>query len=244
MIYLYSGTPGSGKSLDVASDIMKKLRRGKNVIANFPIDLDIVRDKPLKRLFPKIFKNSVYKIGNFTYIDNSDLTPQKLVDYAKENHKKGREGQTLIVIDESPTIFNPREYQNKDRPLWIKFFQLHRHLGYNVILVAQNDRLIDRQIRAFVEYDCKHRKANNYGNIGFLFTILQLKLFVCVDYWYGVKEKCGIRFFTYKKLYSKLYDSYSAFDRDLNFTLQTDKKTPIVELGKVPALPERDPSSP
>lgn len=237
MIYLYSGTPGSGKSLDVAADIMRKLRRGQNVICNFPINLDLVRNKTSKRLFPKVFKNAEYKIGNFIYKDNSELNPQFLVDYAKENHKKGKEGQTLIVIDECATLFNPREYQLKDRPLWIKFFQLHRHLGYNVILIAQNDRLIDRQIRSFIEYDCKHRKANNYGNIGFIFTILHIKLFCAVDYWYGVRERCGIRFFTYRSLYSKLYDSYSAFDRDLNFTLATVKKTPLGELGRDPAPP-------
>ena len=39
MIYLYSGTPGSGKSYHAVVDIVKKLgRRDKNrVIANFPL---------------------------------------------------------------------------------------------------------------------------------------------------------------------------------------------------------------
>jgi zona occludens toxin (predicted ATPase) len=98
---------------------------------------------------------------------------------------------------------------------WIKFFQHHRKLGYNVILISQNDKLIDKQMRSFIEYDVKHRKANNYGAIGMIFTILQLKLFVAVEYWYGVREKCGVSFFTYRKIYSKLYDSYKMFDQEL-----------------------------
>ncbi|KNY25685.1 zonular occludens toxin domain-containing protein [Pseudobacteroides cellulosolvens] len=233
MIYLNSGTPGSGKSLNVARDIMFKLRRGHNVISNFPINLEIVKFKPIKNIILKIarlFKKEEkvkeklqgkleYKIGKFLYIDNSKLNPTLLVCFAKHNHKKGREGQTLLIIDECPVIFNPREYSRKDRPNWIKFFQLHRHLGYNVILIAQNDRLIDRQIRAFIEYNCKHRKINNFGTVGMIISLLQLKAFVVVTYWYGVNEKCGIQFFTFKKMYSNLYDSYSAFDRSLDFSL-------------------------
>lgn len=239
MIYLNSGTPGSGKSLNVARDIMRKLRRKMNVICNFPINLEIVAFKKSRyrvcnlidyanKLFKllhlkfRIKESLVYfrfehEIGEFVYMDNSEMKPQLLVEYAKENHKKGKEGQTLIVIDECPVIFNPREYDRKDRPLWIKFFQLHRHLGFNVILVAQNDRLIDRQIRAFIEYDCRHRKANNYRTMGMIFTLLRLKVFCVVTYWYGVREKCGVEFFLFKKVYSNLYDSYSAFDRTLNF---------------------------
>lgn len=233
MIYLNSGTPGSGKSLNVARDIMFKLRRGQNVICNFPINLELVKSKPIKNIILKIAKifkseNKVkellkgkfeYKIGKFLYIDNSKLNPTLLVCFAKHNHKKGKEGQTLVVIDECPVIFNPREYQRNDRPNWIKLFQLHRHLGYNVILVAQNDRLIDRQIRSFIEYNCKHRKINNFGAVGMIISLLQLKVFCVVTYWYGVNEKCGIEFFQYNKKYSDLYDSYSAFDRNLNFSL-------------------------
>ena len=43
MIYFYSGTPGSGKSLHVAQDIYQYLQRGKNVIANFDINEKAVK---------------------------------------------------------------------------------------------------------------------------------------------------------------------------------------------------------
>ena len=94
---------------------------------------------------------------------------------------------------------------------WIKFFQQHRKLGYNVILVAQNDRLIDRQIRVFVEYDVKHRKINNFGWVGIICTLFRIPLFIAVTYWYGVKEKIGSEFFVYKKKYGNFYDSYKVF---------------------------------
>jgi len=205
MIYFYSGTPGSGKSLNLARDICTKLRRGQDVICNFDINIDVVR-----KGFLGIFEFK--KLGKFVYRDTFEITVPFLIEHAKKNHIRGKEGQTLLIIDECAIIFNSRDVKRNDRMEWIKFFQQHRKLGYNIILVAQNDRLIDRQIRAFIEYDCKHRKANNYRFIGQIITIFGFKLFAVVTYWYGVREKCAVEFFLYKKMYSKIYDSFAMFD--------------------------------
>lgn len=225
MIYLYSGTPGSGKSLHTAKDIVRKLRRGHRVIANFQVNEEIIRSTPIKKILKRIISllhlkidlNGKFerKIGTFVYKDNPELTVKFLVKFAKENHKRGKEGQTLLIIDECSVLFNPREFTRKDRNTWIKFFQHHRKFGYNVILISQNDRLIDRQIRSFIEYDVKHRKANNYGSIGMLFSLIGVKLFVAVSYWYGVREKCGVEFFTFRKEYSRIYDSFAMFDDEM-----------------------------
>lgn len=43
MIYLYSGTPGSGKSLHVARVIRNTLLLNKPVLANIPINTDRIR---------------------------------------------------------------------------------------------------------------------------------------------------------------------------------------------------------
>lgn len=143
MITLYTGTPGSGKSLHVAKVILERLQIDKkNVIANFEVNQDVINKKR--------FMISNKNIGKFFYLDNSELTVNALVDYAKKNHVLGKEHQTLLVIDECQTFFNPREFQRKDRLDWNNFFSQHRKLGYEVILVTQNDRLIDRQIRALV----------------------------------------------------------------------------------------------
>lgn len=194
MIDLYSGTPGSGKSLHVARDIFIKLNVKKQcVIANFPINLELISKKSKDKFF---------------CFDNANLTVKALVDFAKENHVMGKEGQTLLVIDECQTFFNPREFARKDRLEWNNFFSQHRKLGYSVILVTQNDRLIDRQIRALIEYEIKHRKVNNF-KIG---KLLPIKTFACVSYWYGVREKLDVSFFFFRKKYSRLYDSYKMFE--------------------------------
>lgn len=198
MIYFYSGTPGSGKSLHVASDILFRLRNKKNVIANFDINIDVVRGKRKK-------------IGDFIYLDNSEITVNWLLNYALKNHKRGKEAQTLVVLDECQIFFNPREFTRKDRLEWITFLSQHRKYGYNFILISQNDRLVDKQIRAFFEYEVKHRKITNNGNIGFLLRIFG-QLFVAVEFWYGVKSRTNMTFFRYKRILGKMYDSYKMFN--------------------------------
>ncbi|HBI7095718.1 zonular occludens toxin domain-containing protein [Clostridium perfringens] len=201
MITLYTGTPGSGKSLHVAKVILERLQIDKkNVIANFEVNEEVINKKR--------FMISNKTMGKFYYLDNSKLTVDALVDYAKKNHILGKEHQTLLVIDECQTFFNPREFQRKDRLDWNNFFSQHRKLGYEVILVTQNDRLIDRQIRALVEYEIKHRKVNNFK----LGKLLPKATFVCVHYWYGVREKLKSTFFTYHKDLGNFYDSFKMFN--------------------------------
>lgn len=198
MIYLYSGTPGSGKSLHVARDIYYRLNLNKkypNVICNFPINLDMIKNKNAK----------------FVYLDNSELTVKNLLRYALDNHKIGIENQTLVVVDECQVIWNAREWQTgQNRMEWIKFFTQHRKLGYNFINIAQNDRMIDRQIRSLFEYEVKHRKVNNF-KIG---RFLPFATFASISYWYGMNERLGVEFFTYRKKWSKFYDSYGTFELD------------------------------
>ena len=45
MIYLYSGTPGSGKSLHQASDIYWDLKFNKPVVANYQINTSMLCKK-------------------------------------------------------------------------------------------------------------------------------------------------------------------------------------------------------
>jgi hypothetical protein len=207
MISLYSGTPGSGKSLHLARRVRDMLAiRKRAVIANFPVNMQLVTKKGKR------------KTGEFVYLKNSEITVQYLIDYANAHHRVGKEGQTLLVIDEAGIMFNARGFQAWDRMAWIEFFMTHRHFGYDVILVSQIDRMIDRQIRGFIEYEIKHRKANNFKFIGLLLTIFHIPLFVAITYWYGMRERIGSEFFRYRRMDSKLYDTMMLFGGDQHGT--------------------------
>lgn len=199
MIKLYSGTPGSGKSYHAAVDVYDRLRQGKPVISNTTYNMKYIQLKNREK---------------FTYIDNSDLTVDFLEKYAFENHKPGREGQTLLIIDECAVMFNSREYSRNDRMRWITFLQQHRKLGFNITLISQSDRMIDRQIRAFIEYDVKHRNAKNFHVFGFFLSLFfGGSLFTCVTYWYGIKERVNMEFLRYRRKIAKFYNTYQIFNK-------------------------------
>ena len=201
MIYLYSGTPGSGKSLHQASDIYWDLKFNKPVVANYNINTD-----------------SFHKKVPFIYLDNYSLNPRELVKISEayfQNHRF-KEGAIKLYIDECQILFNAREWNVKGRDEWLVFFTQHRKYGYDIYLVAQFDRMIDRQIRSLIEYEVIHRKVKNFGFWGGLLNILALGgLFVSVTLWYPLKERVGVDFFKINKKYLKLYDSYITFNKTL-----------------------------
>lgn len=202
MIYLYSGTPGSGKSLHTAKIILDDLRRGVPVICNFEINKGLVK----------------HGYENFTYIETFDLSPQWLMDFSKAHFadRKIKEDSITLIIDEAQMLFNPREWNQKDRVAWLKFFQVHRHYGYSVILVSQSDMMLDKQIRALIEYEQIHRKISNYGLRGYFLQLFFMAptLFCSVKYWYPMKLRIGSEFFRLHKKYYNLYDTYNDFSKN------------------------------
>lgn len=200
VLKLYSGTPGSGKSLDVARKIYHALRYGRPVIANFDINTSLI---------PKC-------CGTFISIDSYDLNPTVLRNYADVlfSKTKFKEDYILLVIDEAQILFNSRAWNSKGRDDWIRFFSNHRKYGYEIVLIAQFDKMLDRQIRSLLEYEYIHRKVSNFGTKGKIMSLCAGgNLFVCVKFWYPIKEKTDSEFFKAKKKYYQIYDTYNRFDK-------------------------------
>lgn len=224
MITFYSGTPGSGKSLHVASDILQSIKSGVNVIANFEVNEALFRGK---------------NRGSFLYISNGELmggikakdkTSGKpvtlsaidaLYGFALNFHTRNAKGQmkehqTLFILDEAQILFNSRTWQNTDRLEWVTFFTQHRKYGYDVIIISQMERLIDRQIRGCFEFEVNHKKMMHYKTLGaFLSMPFRGNLFIAVTHWYGIKGRDSVTgskwFFGRKRLYN-LYNSYKIFE--------------------------------
>ena len=162
MIDLYSGTPGSGKSLHVAEriDIYMSLRKSP-VIANFEFNAYMCNCKGN---------------GSFFYVSNNELKPRFLMNfsdrYRDQVGRRLKEDEILLVIDEAQIIFNSRNWGGKSRMDWISFFSQHRKFGYHIILVAQYDEMLDKQIRPLIEYEHKHRKVKNAGLAGTIMNLI------------------------------------------------------------------------
>ena len=203
MISVYTGTPGSGKSLHAAERIYYRIRRGDPVICNFNV------------VFPDRFKHK----DMFVYRDNQELTPDYLIDYARCYWGDGRvrEGKLLLMIDEAQLLFDCRSWKGYQRAAWTSFFTQHRKFGYDIVLMCQFIGMLDKQLRSIVEYEYIHRKVAAMGWRGWFLQTLLLSpnLFVAVKIWSPLGERLGADFFKYHKRYAKMYDTYTEFKAPL-----------------------------
>lgn len=201
MIELYSGTPGSGKSLHVAKIIRERLRMYNCVIiGNFYVNQNTVKKRK----------------GTYIYVDNSRLEPERLIKfairYARHKGRRLKEDELYLFIDEAQLLFNSRDWQLIKTSGWVSFYSQHRKLGFYIGLIAQFDRMLDRQIRSLVENEIKHRKVSRAGLFGKLLGFLTGdNLFIYIKIWYPMKQKVYSEFFLGTKKVYDLYDSYGLF---------------------------------
>lgn len=240
MIYLYEGTPGSGKSFHVTQRVYNLLKHTSvNIICNFPVDVERVFYTSLGYLKQQVTALTKYKFAkydkaaikpNFHYVDNSEMTVDFLIDFCERKHKfktvliDGKEelvcpeDQTLVIIDEAALLFNCRGWQDTTRQEWCNFFSQHRKYGFNIILVSQNERMLDRQIRYNIEVYVAHKNMKYFNWFAkFLSFLFGGSLFVCLYRWQGCKEIYKREVCRYNKRVAGIYNSYRRFaKRDAN----------------------------
>lgn len=197
MIRLFSGTPGSGKTLHAVHVMDWYNRRKRPVVANFPLTRKLLKN-------PDLF---------FELEDDNKTWPDFLTSFSKDyftcEGTKVKEGQILLVLDEAQLIFNTRDWAFNR--CWISFFTQHRKYGYDVIIICQYDRMIERQIRALFEYETKHLKVSNLGGLWGLILPLFIGRYRIYEKWYNQG----------KMLVSQSRASYSRRDMRLYDTFQT-----------------------
>lgn len=203
-LYFLTGVPGSGKSLDAAQEIKRRLKRGIPVVCNFEIN------------------PSTPGYENFHYWDNFSISPDKLtalsLEYLK-NHPDSKENTLLFVLDEAQLIFNTRSWNSKkdagggSRMAWIQWLSQHRHEKWCCYFLVQDTRMIDRQIRSLAEYEIKHRKLSNCGLAARILSLpFRGQLFVRITQYFGMKETLHTGFCIGRKSLYNLYNSYNKLE--------------------------------
>lgn len=210
MIEIYTGVPGSGKSLHAAADIRDALNKPRGcdrpVIANFAVNLGKVK-----------------RPDAFHYVANQDITPAYLCDFADEFWRNVDrpfgEDYLLLVLDECQIIFNSRNWMSRgtgkgdSRMDWLEFMSQHRKYGYRVVLIAQSSKMIDNQFRMLIDTETNHRKVSSMGAVGGLVGMLAGgRLFMRVRYLYP-NERLGMRFYLGRKRHMEMYDSYARLQK-------------------------------
>ena len=122
MLYLITGVPGSGKTLKMMSDLMRR-----DDLKNRPLYLDGIPD-----VNPQIIPNQPIPEG----------------ESMQTWHKWAPSG-AILVIDECQRVFRPRPSGSKV-PDYVAELETHRHRGIDIFLLTQHPRLIDVNVRSLI----------------------------------------------------------------------------------------------
>lgn len=189
MIQMFTGVPGSGKSCRASAEILRMLKGGKYVLANFDYDAS-----PWDDLFIRV---PDYPTAEHIYGILRDLP------------LKSKEHSYCLIIDEAQRCFNSRSWSERGRSAWLKFFSLSRHLSCDVILIAQQAQMVDKQIRACVQTEVRHMRVSAMGSVPFVISGFGLlPLCFWVESYFGTRIKVASGFFLPRKKYWERYDSY------------------------------------
>lgn len=199
-VELYTGTPGSGKSLHAVSLVRQYLNAGKLVIANFEIP-----------------ETAPCDLTGFVYVPNNLLTPElvvRLIDLWLSGGRPAKEGAALLVVDECSIIFNSRSWQSKARMPWLEFMSQSRKHLCRVLLIAQGAKMIDNQFRMLCDIEVQHYAVSSFGNMGWLLSLpFGGRLFWCVEMQFQAKERLGAYLFRGSRKDCAMYDTHALFVR-------------------------------
>lgn len=217
MIQTFTGTIGSGKSYHALEEIIQALSKDKYVVSNFPLN------------FTDGMRRNGYA-DKFMYVPDDFLMGEEGVAFLYQLQKRmdfyenGGEGSCLVIIDEAGNYFPPEDNSKYVTKLWKLFFTQSRKMGYDFILICQDDiSQINKTIRKVVEYKVVHRKANAV----FPFKLLPFTLFMYVTYWAQQRHKLSSSSSIYVKRFGALYDTSMMFgeiDNKFDFDLEELEK--------------------
>lgn len=170
-VYVHAGLPGSGKTLRILSIIEEILKTGKSYVYLFNFHLT---EEGVTYLTALAEKNNV---GFFLRSDRpADLHVQLERD-PKTNYVTLKsldivDGAT-IFIDEAQEFFRTRGMSKDPPPPFITMLETHRHSGYNIHFITQNQAFLDKEIRRicgeYIQYsrllNASYCRLEFYGGI-------------------------------------------------------------------------------
>lgn len=192
MISVYTGFPGSGKSLHAVERIYHNVKSQCYVCSN--IMLDAYKDNPYYIYHDFLWWQDVANVQQLAEQHISDKYP------------------LLFILDEAQVLFDSRQWSEKGRMPWNIFFSMHRHYKCNFILITQSIDNLDRRIRANVEYRYQHINVKHATRVThFLFGLFPDFIFLANRFYGSSKECIGSDWIVCRKKYTRLYNTY---DRD------------------------------
>jgi len=130
--YLVTGKKGNGKSLVCVGRIQDALRAGKKVATNLDITLE--------KLLPASSRATLVRVP-----DRLRRVDLELIGRGQPGIEEEKNG--LLVLDECASWLNAREYRDSDRAGFLDWLVHSRKLGWDVYFIAQDQSMVDKQLR-------------------------------------------------------------------------------------------------
>jgi len=200
MIIGFAGTPGSGKTYEAVTKILKNLMMGRVVYTN----IDGMSDPECQEMIK-------------SYCGLSDLAIFRQLRFLEpdqlEKFWMHLEPGCLVVLDEIHKVFSSREWQSEKNKQFGYWASTHRHSGFDVVLITQSMERVDAAVRSLLEWTYVFRKVNFFGGA-------VQKKYLC--YSYGGDDTSGKPLQTGTRTYNPLvflcYKSYVSKDvKELGF---------------------------
>jgi len=162
MINGIAGKPGGGKSYEaVKNHIIPAIKSGRRVVTNLPLQVEH---------FVSVFGEHVRELIVLVSYDYHDYGNQKpfsrIEDWLEHQDWKNDKGQgVLFAIDEAHLSLPSRMQKGSglDITKVLEFLSMHRHYGFDVLLITQNFKKIHADIRDMVQLVYRCIKKSMFG---------------------------------------------------------------------------------
>jgi hypothetical protein len=198
-VYLVSGPPGEGKTAFTMRKVARTLcgSKPKPVVTNVRLRPDLgafVARHSVSRLRPRL------RARRAELIDRSVHVLDELPELFRIRVPPAVEGSWVVVLDEAGTWLNSRAWSAKGRDQMIEWFAQHRKLGSDVFLIAQDEDMIDKQIRGLINERIELRNMKRVKRFGVpLLFWMPRPVFLALRVW---RTAGGQPFVTGRELYA------------------------------------------
>ncbi|PKM20075.1 MAG: hypothetical protein CVV11_00740 [Gammaproteobacteria bacterium HGW-Gammaproteobacteria-15] len=144
MINGLSGRPGAGKTYEaVVRHILPALQQGRKIVSNIPLNVDwfvSVLGEPVRELIVLV-DGGFHKYGQKRYFCQAD-------DFLKYDTWRNEQGQGVYFFVDEAHLAMPKG--GTDTPLK-EYLSMHRHYGHDIMLLTQNFRKVDIDVKDMVQ---------------------------------------------------------------------------------------------
>lgn len=240
-IYLVTGPPGSGKSLFAVRTKLGAVRSGKWCASNVRLHDGwqhvLARQNWLSLLIggkrrverqADLYDSRMFVSHSLSELFSLRLPPCGKCRACRNERTCQKEERGVMVLDEAHEWLNARTWDQAEdgreiskaeavanRLAIVKFFALHRKLGWRIYLITQDEKRLDNQVRGNFEFHVRLKNMRRWKLWGII-KVFFFDYFVALTYWHALgSERVAISSYFLERKVADLYDTMARPEMEL-----------------------------